>query len=72
MVSHDGGRPSGHGASELRGAWGGELEHVKACEVRAMWPVIRPMLVSVLSPGRNEDLRAALFSVGLCAVCLVM
>ena len=72
MVPHDSGRPSGHGANELRGAWASELEHVKACEVKAPRSAMKAMRDSVPQPGRDEDLLAALFPIGLYAVCLVM
>ena len=63
MVPHDSGRPYGHGANELRGAWASELEHVKACEVKAPCPVMKAMRGSVPWAGRNKDLHAALFLV---------
>lgn len=69
MAPHDGRRASDHGASEPRA---GELEHVKACEVKAPRSAMKAMRDSVPQPGRDEDLLAALFPIGLYAVCLVM
>lgn len=41
IASRDGRGPSSHGATELRGALAGKLEHVQAFEVEVPRPAIR-------------------------------
>jgi len=59
IAPRDDGGPSSYGATELRGALTGELEHVHACEVEVPRPVIRVLRGRVACSVAMKICRAA-------------